>query len=244
MKTFSMLVVIVLYLSIALCSLSDAETTLVYEEIMESKRIAAESAFNKALSFESQGEAPKAIDAYKQAIRLNPTVKEAYNNLAAIYADLGIYDKAMLNYKKAVELDSGYSTAWYNLGMIYYSLERYDDAIDSFEKGSEGAPYSKDVLYFLGRAYCHMEKYSESIESFQAVISHDTEFYPAHFDIACVYMITNKFNDALFHFNKVLLIAPHHQEAERIQSMIKNIQKLNLEKVELRSSVSAPSQSN
>ncbi|MBN1493947.1 MAG: tetratricopeptide repeat protein [Candidatus Omnitrophica bacterium] len=212
------------------------ETTQKYTQLMEQKKGVAMSAFNKGLSYENNKEQLKAIDAYKQAIRLNPTVKEAYNNLGAIYADLGMYDKAIDEYKKAIEVDDTYSVAYFNLGMAYYALGRYPEAVTAFEKGGESSSQSKDPLYFLGRSYCHIGQYDKSIECLEKVLAYDPEFYPAHFDAACVYMITNKFNMALYHFHQVLLIAPQHENAERINTIIKNIEKIDLNRVELRSS--------
>jgi superkiller protein 3 len=210
-------------------------STAQYDSIMESKRAGAVSSFNKALSLENAGEKLQAIEAYKQAIGVNPKLKEAYNNLAALYADMGMFDKALINYEKVLSLDENYALAYYNLGMTFYALGRYDDAIKAFEKGGQLAPNDKDYLYFLGRAYSHVGEYAKAVTCFERVVEFDPGFYPGHFDLASVYMITNKFNQALEHFNMVLLLAPHHEQAERIRAIIKNIEKLDLERVELRS---------
>ncbi len=204
------------------------------DRIIENEQGGAVSSFNKALTLETKGQKLQAIEAYKQAVRVNPRFKEAYNNLAAIYADLGMFDKALMNYRKAISLDDGYALAHYNLGMTFYALGRYHEAITAFEKGEQLAPNDKDCLYFLGRAFSHVEQYEKAAMCFEKVLAFDREFYPAHFDLAALYMITNKFNKAHEHFKMVLLLAPNHEQAEKIRAIIKDIEKLDLDRVEVR----------
>ena len=130
----------------------------------------------------------KAVGAYEQSIRLNPNIKEAYNNVASLYFDLGMYLKAIDSYRKAVELDPSYGLAHFNLGMAYYAVRRFDEAIAAFEAARKEYPYLSDLLYFLARSYDHIGEHVTAINVFNELLIHDSEFYPAHFDIACVYM--------------------------------------------------------
>ena len=44
----------------------------------------------------------QAIISYKEAIKLNPSFSEAYNNLGSTFKSLNKYEEAILNYKKSI----------------------------------------------------------------------------------------------------------------------------------------------
>lgn len=80
----------------------------------------AESYFQKGLALEETG-APieEAIQAYKQAVQLNPAAAGALVNLGTIYYRQRKYQEAEQHYEKAIEVDSNYPLAHYNLGNLY-----------------------------------------------------------------------------------------------------------------------------
>ena len=74
-------------------------------------------AFNTGLQFHQAGETEKAIVAYRQALRLNPTVALLQNNFGVALYDLGKKDEALIHQRKAVELDPNLGIAHNNLGV-------------------------------------------------------------------------------------------------------------------------------
>lgn len=80
----------------------------------------AESYFQKGLALEETG-APieEAVQAYKQALELNPAAAGALVNLGTIYYRQRKYQEAEQHYVKAIEVDSNYPLAHYNLGNLY-----------------------------------------------------------------------------------------------------------------------------
>jgi len=236
-KIILLLTISLVTLQFSIVAMGDDESTEKYMMIMESNRDAGIAAFNKALNFEKQKDLVKAVGSYTQSIRLYPRIKEAYNNLAAVYFELGIYEKAIENYQKAIDLDPDYFIAYVNLGIAYYALQRFDSAIESLKAGRRGLPHLKDLLYFLARSLCHKGNYIASIGVFKELLDLDPTYYPAHFDIASIYMVENKFNKALSHFKTVEMISPNHENIVKIRKIIGAIQRLDLSKIEVRNSV-------
>lgn len=64
----------------------------------------------------------KAVASYQLAVKLNPGLKEAYNNLGYSYRKLGELDKSLESYKKAIELDSTFAQAREYLGETYLAM--------------------------------------------------------------------------------------------------------------------------
>ena len=67
---------------------------------------------------------------YEEAIKLNPWLAPAYNNLATVYYSERDNKKAEKLYKKSIKLDPGDASAYKNLGTEYFARRK-------FGKGSE-----------------------------------------------------------------------------------------------------------
>ncbi len=75
----------------------------------------------------------QAIISYKEAIKLNPSFSEAYNNLGSTFKSLNKYEEAILNYKKSINLNKKNYEAYFNLASLYFLLENYIEAIDYYK---------------------------------------------------------------------------------------------------------------
>jgi len=74
------------------------------------------------------GDVKKAIESYKEWVRLYPRDDIAKGNLASEFFVTGDYDQAAAFAQQALRLDPG-STAWYeNLSTAYIALQRLDEA--------------------------------------------------------------------------------------------------------------------
>ena len=85
--------------------------------------------FQKGLDLEESG-APvaEAIDAYRQALALNPEAAGALVNLGTIYYRQRKFNDAEVYYRAAIEADPAYPLAQFNLGNLYDELGRLDEA--------------------------------------------------------------------------------------------------------------------
>ena len=70
-----------------------------------------------------------AIPAYDEAIRLNPSYVEAYNNRGNAKNHLGQREEAMVDYDEAIALDPHYADAYCNRGKTKCELDQYEAAI-------------------------------------------------------------------------------------------------------------------
>ena len=74
----------------------------------------------------------KAIDTYKQAIRINPDYVNAHCNLGFCYGALGNYIEAIGAYKQAIRIKPDFAFAHYNLGLCYVVERQKGDALDEY----------------------------------------------------------------------------------------------------------------
>ena len=91
----------------------------------------------------------KAIDSFKEAIRISPRYAKARNDLATVYGRIGEIDLALLEFNDAIRIDKDYADAHYNLGILLEFLKQDDLADKEFETAFKLEPdnplYSKKL---------------------------------------------------------------------------------------------------
>ncbi|MGH9928935.1 MAG: tetratricopeptide repeat protein [Pyrinomonadaceae bacterium] len=86
------------------------------------------SNYNLGNAYADLGEYKEAIDAYKQAIELNPELSEPHNNLGLAYAASGQPAEAVAELKAAVQLKPDFAAAHFNLGVAYLQSDQKHEA--------------------------------------------------------------------------------------------------------------------
>jgi len=95
----------------------------------------------------------KALEAFKQVIRIDPDYAKAHCNLGVTYGQLGFHKDEIEAYKQAIRIDPDYAKAHYNLGVAYGQLGFHKDAIESFKQAIRIDPDYANAHYNLGVAY-------------------------------------------------------------------------------------------
>jgi tetratricopeptide (TPR) repeat protein len=75
-----------------------------------------------------------ALEAYRQALSLQPEYVDALTGLGVVHAMLGQYDDALRSLRAAASLDPGSVTAQNNLGYIYWLLNARDEALQAYRQ--------------------------------------------------------------------------------------------------------------
>jgi tetratricopeptide (TPR) repeat protein len=91
-----------------------------------------------------------AIEAYRQAIKLDATQPETWNNLGDVYTRLENLNAALNAYQEAVSLSPEYAAAWDSLGDVFRLQERYPEATDAYEKVMAIEPTLPWPYHYLG----------------------------------------------------------------------------------------------
>ena len=143
------------------------------------------SVFSKAITlFNLQGAAnaalqnyEKAIDSYKQAIKIKPDFADAYNNMGNVLHVKNDHEAAIQSFKQAIKISSDYAEAYVGMGHAYFELGNYESAKICFDTSSSKHAIAKSIecLFFLGR-------YNE----FDNVIDTLTKTDPANIRVAAI----------------------------------------------------------
>ncbi len=121
-----------------------------------------------AASFKEQGnqflQAKKydeAIQAYTEAINLDPKDHVFFSNRSAAYLSKGDASSALSDGQRCIELKSDWAKGYTRKGAALHSLRRYDDAIEAYQAGLAIAPTDAGLQSGLAE----VQKVKESAEA-------------------------------------------------------------------------------
>ena len=114
----------------------------------ERKRREAEHWFQKGVDLEqTETELEKALDAYRIALALDPSLTAAMVNMGTIYFSGRLLDKAEKYYTMAVEANPLYALAQFNLGNLHDERGRADEAMQHYMAALKLDPQYADAHY-------------------------------------------------------------------------------------------------
>jgi tetratricopeptide (TPR) repeat protein len=128
----------------------------------------------------------KAVEAFQQAIKLDPELAEAHFRLGLAYDAVGqeqeaeeAYKKAIAVYKKHVDDNDKDAEAHYNMGQAYAGLHLYTEAIREYRQATRLKDDDADIFYDLGTALTKLAQYDEAVAAFSKSLEIDPENYRA-----------------------------------------------------------------
>ncbi len=80
----------------------------------------ADAWYNLGVAYGDLNQPDKAIEAFREALRINPKHVNAWKNLGVAYGKLKQTDKAIEAYREALRINPEDADAWNNLGIDYY----------------------------------------------------------------------------------------------------------------------------
>ncbi|RME70075.1 MAG: tetratricopeptide repeat protein, partial [Chloroflexi bacterium] len=140
----------------------------------------AENYFKQGNEYVQNGRWAEAVDAYRQAIALDPNFQPAYVNLGVAYYQLGQFDLAAAQYEKALELVPDDNETAYNLGALYLQqalsagsqpdADLLRQAVAHLEGIRERDPDIVQTYFSLGVAYFFLGQKEAAVQAFETFL--------------------------------------------------------------------------
>lgn len=196
-----------------------------WNEAIEDMKTAIDHNFNKPdLAYVGIGnvlrlgkqEYAEAIQAYDQAIALNPDSSHAFTGRGRAYKKMYDYDKAMHDYSKAIEIEPENATPYNNRGYLYARLKQYEPSLADCNKAISIDPLKANHFGSRGHTFFLIESYSRALADFQKA----SEIKPKHkFAIAgialCHYQL-GQMDEAKRVWQSLIEVDEHYKEASAI----------------------------
>jgi Flp pilus assembly protein TadD len=101
---------------------------------VKGEQLTAQTWFERGIIFQNGNNVDEALRCYTEAIRLDPNLDAAHNNLAILLDSLKRYDEAEIAYRKAIAIDPNSAQPYSNLGVLLEELERYAEAEEAHQQ--------------------------------------------------------------------------------------------------------------
>jgi Flp pilus assembly protein TadD len=136
-------------------------------------RTQAKALLDKGKQLYRDDQDSEAVEAFQQAVKLDPDLAEAHFRLGLGYEALAKqedaesqYKKAVEAYKKHLEANPDDAEAHYNLGQTYANLGNYSEAIRSYRQATKLKTDDPDMYYDLGVAHTKLAQYDQAAAAF------------------------------------------------------------------------------
>jgi tetratricopeptide (TPR) repeat protein len=197
----------------------------------------------------SRAEVEAAIDAYNQAIQLDPQFGLPYSNLALAYLTQGHFAEAILLYKKSIDLlatDQDKAVSWNGLGNAYRCVNDYANAIAAYQHASELDPATAGIRdraddfqsakhprgarewNDLGELFAKTGSSDEAIDAFQRAIDMQPQDGKSYGNLAQELVNQSKYQEAIPLYQKSIELLQDNKEKATAWNRLGNVyRKLN-----------------
>jgi tetratricopeptide (TPR) repeat protein/uncharacterized protein YecT (DUF1311 family) len=164
-------------------------------------------------AYHSLGDDDKAIQAYNEALQLDPKLAIAYNDRGTAYDGKGDYDRAIEDYSEAIVLDSTLAIAYSNRANNYGKKGDYDKAIEDYNVAIRLDP--KNINPYNNRGYTYQLKgdYDKAIADYSEAIQLDPRNAHAYDNRGCAYEAKGNYNKAVQDCSEAIRLNPINAKA-------------------------------
>ena len=162
------------------------------------------------------------IECLKNAIRIDPSIKNARNNLGEVYFENGMYASARKEYQNELEIHPdneqayfrlGYMTEYNNVGIHYGSRSCLRNAIAYYRKALEHDSDYFPALFNLGTALLQLGSHDEAIIVLEKSVEISPKSDIALSNLASAYAGIGKMDNAVKFWRKAFDINNDNQYA-------------------------------
>ncbi len=138
--------------------------------------------FSQGLEHHQKGELEDAARFYGQALILNQTFPDIYNNLGVALRALGKREASAACYQRTLALKPDHAGAYTNLGNVLRELGRLEVAAASHRKAVELTPEATDAHYNLGLSLLDLGETDDALQCFQKTLELNPDHPECHWD--------------------------------------------------------------
>lgn len=161
-----------------------------YLRVDRSRFSPEQEAYYQASQYMSREDWPKAAEAFRKVLDLNPDpiLRQGVTIMIGIaYSRMGDLDRAARAFEDAIRLNEHNDFAHLFLGSALMLAGRLEDAIGPLKRTLELNPRSAHVNFYLGHIYEELGQWKNAVASYNAEIENNREFTGTYEQLAKLY---------------------------------------------------------
>jgi len=169
--------------------------------------------FTFGVAFYQHGHLDQAAASFREAIRVNPALADAYYNLGAIYMNQQKPAEARDVLLRAVEIKPDYADALNNLGLLAAEQKHADEAETYFQKAVEASPQYAIAWQNLGNLYREQHRWTESQQALERALKIDPDDAGVNYGLGLLFAIQGDSQRAGEYLERAVKLRPNYPEA-------------------------------
>ncbi len=145
----------------------------------------------------NRGKLDEAERFYRQAITINPSYADSYNNLGVLLHDQGKDNEAIEAYQKAIALNPNFSHAYSNLANIFREQKKFKEAEELCKKAISLDPANWEALNNLGNILQEQERLEEAEPVYLKALEMDKKNLVLHGNVINTLANQGRWRDAV-----------------------------------------------
>jgi len=141
-----------------------------------------------------------AVDAYRQALKLDPTLVGVHLQIAVLLltnsTDTDAWQQALTELHQELELDPRSAQAEYEIGEIYRKHGQLNEAVAAFRQALEFNPSATPVRLGLAKALLQLGQKTEALSALEPAAKTDPDDPSVHFLLAQIYGALGRISEA------------------------------------------------
>jgi tetratricopeptide (TPR) repeat protein len=167
---------------------------------------------NTGKNYYDQGQADKAVAAFEQALKLNPTHPDALLNLANACLLANRAEDALKFSQEILNLDHNSAAGHYLMGCAYLRLGKFTEAVQALQQAKDIDRTINAVSFQLGRAHKELGHFEAALQEFQEVVQFEPDHPAAYYNLSQALIRlgrTDEANQALETHRKLMAAKPN-----------------------------------
>jgi predicted O-linked N-acetylglucosamine transferase (SPINDLY family) len=145
-----------------------------------------------------------AIDYLNTALRLNPDLAAAHNNLGNVFVKQQKLPEAVASFRQAVRLRPDHAEAHFNLGLALIGQGKPAAAEASLLRASQLKPDSAEAHFQMGLALGKQGKHGAAADSNQQALRLKPDYAEAHFNLGSAFVNQGKLDEAVASYQQAV----------------------------------------
>jgi tetratricopeptide (TPR) repeat protein len=154
----------------------------------------------------SAGRFEQGLDAFRQALTIQPDFTSAKTNVGVALRHLGKVHAALMQFQEVVEVTPDDAIACFNLATTLHLAKLYDDALVWLQKALALCPSHAESELELGKVLAKLDRKEEAIDAYRRAIALAPDCVAALLNLAELLRENEKFDDAIMLMQKVVAL--------------------------------------
>ncbi|MCB5189993.1 tetratricopeptide repeat protein [Methylobacillus arboreus] len=164
------------------------------------------------VALEGQKKFAEAVQSYRKALAINPSISEIHFNLGSVLSQLGRDDEAVTSYKRAIAISPGLAVAHFNLATLLQKQQLLDEAIQHYRQAVVIEPGFFEAYGAMGTALQQQGQLDDAIACYRQSLA-ISDHALGHFNLATALRDRGALEQAVAHYQQAIGLQPNYADA-------------------------------